>query len=417
MGDAKVLVHSVHLSPLCPLRPLRPLPIHTFRDNPAALDFQSWKANLIFLRAFQEIKTSNRCATNVEVFEKRDHQFQASLFEAHAESTAEIEQEGKMKYLYKLAFILVFGAGMSLAQTGATSQNPPTTPPTFPSGQSGTHTTNPDQSNPSTNPDQTSPMGQTGTTSTTAITKAQSDIQTALRKQMPASADSITVSVSDDNKLQLNGTVSSDTERQQIIDVAKAAAPDQKIENKLKVSAAMPPMGGSSTSPGKTPTQTTPPPDQTTPDKPRQQPPLTLVSFQSGTQDKSSNMGQNSNQGASPQQQTPSTTESPHYPNDNTQTPKSAPSDTTAAQAGSSGSTDVQSNIQKALQQDSSLASANINVSVTKGNKVELTGTVADKEQKKAAKKIAESNAAGYKVVDHLKVAGASTKTANPPKY
>lgn len=325
-----------------------------------------------------------------------------------------------MKYLYKLAFILVFGAGMSLAQTGATSQNPPTTPPTFPSGQSGTQTTNPDQSNPSTNPDQTSPMGQTGTTSTTAITKAQSDIQSALRKQMPASADSITVSVSDDNKLQLNGTVSSDTERQQILDVAKAAAPDQKIENKIKVAAA-PPIGGNSTSPGTTPSQPTTPPDESAPDKSHQQakPPLTLVSWQTGTQDKSSNMGQNSNQGSSPQQ-TPSTTESSHYPTDNTQTPNSAPSNqnaTQTAQAGSSGSTDVQSNIQKALQQDSSLSSANINVNVTKGNKVELTGTVADKEQKKTAKKIAESNAAGYKVVDHLKVAGSSTKSSNPPKY
>ena len=299
-----------------------------------------------------------------------------------------------MKYLYKLAFILVFGAGMSLAQTGATGQNPPTTPPTFPSGQPGTQTTNPNA-----NPDQTSPMGQTGTTSTTAITKAQADIQTALRKQLPASADGVTVSVSDDNKIQLNGTVSSDIERQQIMGVAQSAAPDQQIEDKLKVAAA-PPMGGNPTSTGTTPTQTTPPPDQT-PDKsrPQAQPPLTLVSFQTGTQDKSSNMGQNPNQGSSPQQP-PGTTPNP-APDNATQT----------------GSTDVQSNIQKALQQDSSLANANINVNVTKGNKVELTGTVADKEQKKTAKRIAESNAAGYKVVDHLKIASSSTTPSNPPKY
>lgn len=310
-----------------------------------------------------------------------------------------------MKYLYRLMFIVVFGAGMSLAQTGS-AQNPPTTPSTFPSGQSGG--------------DQTSTMGQTGTTSTTAITKAQSDIQDALRKQLPASADSVTVSVSDDNNLELNGTVSSDTERQQIMDVAKAAAPDQKIDNKLKVSAA-PPMGGNATSPTTAPAQTTPPPDQTAPDKsrPQAQPPLTLVSFQTGAQDKGSDMGQNSNQGSTAQHQTPSTTESSHYPTDNTQTPNSAPSDTNAtqAQAASSGSTDVQSNIQKALQQDSSLSSANINVNVTSGNKVELTGTVADKEQKKTAMKIAESNAAGYKVVDHLKVAGSSTNNSSPTKY
>jgi osmotically-inducible protein OsmY len=326
-----------------------------------------------------------------------------------------------MKYLYKLAFILVFGAGMSLAQTGATGQSPATTPPTFPSGQSGTQTTNPDQSNPnpSTNPDQTSTMGQTGTTSTTAITKAQSDIQNALRRQLPASADSVTVSVSDDNKIELHGTVSSDTERQQIMDVAKAAAPDQKIENKMKLAAA-PPVGGNSsaepqpaTGQGNSPDQK----DNSHGARQQAQPPLTLIAYQTGTQDKGSDMGQNSNQGSNPQHQTPSTTESSHYPNDNTQTPNSAPSDTNATQAASSGSTEVQSNIQKALQQDSSLSNANINVNVTSGNKVELTGTVADKEQKKTAKKIAESNAAGYKVVDHLKVAGSNSNSSNPTKY
>src|SRR5215467_9554627 len=257
-----------------------------------------------------------------------------------------------MKHLYKLAFILVFGAGLSVAQTGATGQNPATTPPTFPSG----------QQQPSTqpNPDQ-SPMGQTGTSSTTAITKAQSDIQTALRKQLPASADSVTVSVSDDNKLQLNGTVSSDTEKQQIEQIAHSAAPDQTIVNKITVS-------GSKVVP----------PDQNQPEKPKQPltpPPMAMSFAQSGAQDKSGNMGQNQGSSNTPGQstQTPSTTKSSHYPTDNTQTPNSASDRQNNAGAAAAGSSDVQSNIQKAFQQDSSLANANINVNVTADNKVELS--------------------------------------------
>lgn len=308
-----------------------------------------------------------------------------------------------MKHLYKLAFILVFGAGLSVAQTGATGQNPATTPPTFPSGQQ--------QPSTQSNPDQ-SPMGQTGTSSTTAITKAQSDIQTALRKQLPASADSVTVSVSDDNKIQLNGSVSSDTEKQQIEQIARSAAPDQTIVNKITVSGsptALPPSGAGNPN--------APPSSK----PPEQRPPMAMGFVQSGTQDKSGNMGQNQGSSSTPGQNTPtpSTTESSHYPTDNTQTPNSKSGRTNDAAAAAAGSSDVQSNIQKAFQQDSGLANANINVNVTADNKVELSGTVADKEMKKTAKKIAEQNAAGYKVVDHIKVEHSKDNNppSNPTKY
>jgi len=83
--------------------------------------------------------------------------------------------------------------------------------------------------------------------------------------------------------------------------------------------------------------------------------------------------------------------------------------------AAATSSADAQSTIQKALQQDQSLANANINVTVN-DNKVELTGTVASNEQKKAAKKIAESNAGSMKVVDHLKVEGPKDESV-PQKY
>ena len=85
------------------------------------------------------------------------------------------------------------------------------------------------------------------------------------------------------------------------------------------------------------------------------------------------------------------------------------------SQAAGGNPSEAQGNIQKALQQDPSLANANINVTA-KGDKVELTGTVANKDQKKTAKHIAESNAGSMKVVDHLKVEGSTDNNA-PKKY
>src|SRR5215468_495599 len=136
-----------------------------------------------------------------------------------------------MKRLYRLLFILALGSGFALAQTGM--QNPPTTPPTLPSQQPGMQ--HPDEN-----------TGQPA--SNTTIVKAQSDIQTALRRQLPASADSVSVSTTDDNKVKLSGTVSSEMEKTQIEQIARSAAPDVKIENKLTVAggASTVPPGGSS---------------------------------------------------------------------------------------------------------------------------------------------------------------------------
>lgn len=270
-----------------------------------------------------------------------------------------------MKHLYKLAFILVIGAVFALAQTGAGqgSQSMPSTP----TSQSGAQQT-PDNSQ----------MGQSAASST----KAQSDIQSALRKQLPASADNVNVSVSDDNKIQLTGTVSSDTEKQQVEQIARSAAPSAEIVNKLNVS-------GSPSGPGSLPPSSQPPSSG----KP---PMLRLVAYQQpGSQTSPSSQSPSSGQ-TSPSSQSPS---SGDQAGSQTQT------------SGSSG--DVQDKIQKALQQDSSLSNANISVSVN-DNKVELTGTVASRDQKKTAKQIAETNAGGMKVVDHLKVGGGETSPSTP---
>lgn len=80
-------------------------------------------------------------------------------------------------------------------------------------------------------------------------------------------------------------------------------------------------------------------------------------------------------------------------------------SDTGAAAAASS---DVQSKIQAAFQQDPALA--NVTVSAT-GSTVELSGTAASKKDKKKAEKMARENANGAKVVDNIQVGSNNSTT------
>ena len=286
----------------------------------------------------------------------------------------EQETNKTMKNLYKLAFILVIGSAFALAQAGAgqTTPSTPSTPSTLP--QSGAQQT-----------PESSQTGQAGSAADSA--KAQSDIQSALRKQLPSAADNVTVSVTDDNKVQLSGTVSSDTEKQQVEQIAHSTAPNMEIVNKLNTN-------GSSGNPGAMPPSGSQPPSGSKP------PVLRLVAYQA------TGSAQNPS-GSAAGQDTPST-----------QSPSSqSPSAGAQGSQGMSGSSDVQDKIQKAIQGDSSLSGANINVTVA-DNKVELAGTVASRDQKKTAKQIAETNAGGMKVVDHLKVSGSegSTSPSTPPK-
>ena len=83
---------------------------------------------------------------------------------------------------------------------------PPATPPTFLENQKKPSTTpdqTPGQQYPPVNPTQTDPAGQTGTPAMSS-TQAQNQVQDALRKQMPASADSVVVTILSDNRIQLS---------------------------------------------------------------------------------------------------------------------------------------------------------------------------------------------------------------------
>jgi hypothetical protein len=75
---------------------------------------------------------------------------------------------------------------------------------------------------------------------------------------------------------------------------------------------------------------------------------------------------------------------------------------------------DVQGNIQSAIQKDPSLANSNVTVNVNAGKSVELTGTVASKDAKDAAERIATENSGGLKVKNHLKIAGGSSDVSTP---
>jgi len=125
---------------------------------------------------------------------------------------------------------------------------------------------------------------------------------------------------------------------------------------------------------------------------------------------------------AYPQEQKPSETQ-PTAPEsqkpDQTQ-PSTAPSQTQPQEPSkmpqgeaAPSTTDVQSNIQSALQKDPSLASSNIQVNVT-NKEVDLSGTVSSADEKKTAEQIAKTNAGGRKVKSHIKVSSAAPGA--PPK-
>jgi hypothetical protein len=60
-------------------------------------------------------------------------------------------------------------------------------------------------------------------------------VQKALRQQLPEAADEVGVNVSDDGSLELVGAVVCVREREHVEEVARSAAPNYVIVNKLRV--------------------------------------------------------------------------------------------------------------------------------------------------------------------------------------
>lgn len=281
-----------------------------------------------------------------------------------------------MKSVHTFTFVLLLCTSFASGQGGM--QQSPTTPPTFPQGQQAP-SNNPDQTPgrqqyPSTSPTENNPAGQTGTPAVSPA-KAQNQIQDALRKQLPASADSVVVTVLNDNRIQLAGTVSTEQERHQIEQVARSAAPDQVIVNSITVANGSKPPGSTIT--GSATGETA-------------QAATGNTAIQSSSQPANTQAGG----GASP----------PPSSSSGAPTGTASQSSTLPYSSGTTmASLDVQNSIQTAITNDPNLSKSSVGVKVT-DNKIELRGTVSSEDEKRAVQRIAESNAAGRKVINHLKV-------------
>jgi osmotically-inducible protein OsmY len=237
--------------------------------------------------------------------------------------------------------------------------------------------------------------------------QAQGQIMTALRTQLPSAANSISVQVNN-NQLVLVGSVNSDQDKQRAEEIARSAAANQMVINNITVKGPGEASAASSSSQSAAGAQPS-----------------------AGA---TANLPQSSAAGAA-HQSTSSTANLPQAPSQSTATGSTAASQSTTqpqpgvagqsnlpqssttetgAQAGvnSDATTQLQSQIQKALQNEPSLANSNVQANVS-GDSIELTGTVETGKDKQTAKRIAQSFAGNRKVVDHIKVTGKGMKSEN----
>ncbi len=249
---------------------------------------------------------------------------------------------------------------------------------------SGSQSAAPSSANPSTSSQ--SGMGQTpssasGATAAGSAAQAQSQIQGALMQQTNLSGVTVVAASDSSNNIQLSGTVSSEADRDQATRIAQSVAPNINIVDNIKVTGS--PSGSSSgaiAGAGSTGAPGLPQTDQ---------PPAGQTS---GSQASGSQAG----------------------------TQSGAQQSTTGglAAGGQTVGGDLQSQIQTAIKNESTLATSNINVNVT-DSEIELTGAVSTGKEKQTAKRIAQSYAGNRKVVDHITVTGKgkdSSDSMTPPK-
>lgn len=274
-------------------------------------------------------------------------------------------------YIYQLTCTLTLVAimaGVTMAQTPA-QQDKTATPPVV---SSDTPQQNPDQlpqvpSNPDrkpqapVNPDEDKPSSSQTTTMPSntqprgnAASQAQSQIQDALQRQMPSGAGNVTVSVAENNSIELTGAVASDDQKKQAEQIAHAAAPDMTIVNNLSVSGAASPAAGSSASTGSS---------------------NTAAGSLPATTPSASGEANESGQSAKLPQSVMVTT----------------------------GSAAVRNKIQAGFKTEPSLRDSSVNVDTT-DESVNLSGDVSSQAAKNKALEIARANAGGRKVIDHLRV-------------
>ena len=289
-------------------------------------------------------------------------------------------------------------AGQYPSRQSPTTQQPSTQAPT---------TTAPDQGQ-TTAPDQTASSAATAPDNDTLAQQVQQKLSTepALKNvQVEAKKGTVT----------LSGSVASKADRKHAEELAKSVPGVKKVHAKLKVSpnaagttsgaAEMPAPSAAGSEAGNTSAEAGV--QQGNQEPGSMSGSAQAESRQQGAQSPSAEAGMNSQAQQSPgtaqtepgQTQPGMTQQGVETPNNQMGTAQSA--------------TQIQSEIQNALQQQGTLSGTNIQTNVTDTD-VELTGTVATPDQKQTAERIAGSYAGSRRVVNHITVSSLSGQTGNP---
>ncbi len=257
----------------------------------------------------------------------------------------------------------------------------------------------------------TSTVGNPGATSATEQTTPSASGSASASSSSSASAQQIQQKISQEisnssvvvsqtrNDIVLTGTVSREADRDRAESIAKQIAPGVTIINQINVGTSSPmssstgaPGSGASAAPGMSAGAST---QGGVAGSSSSTAPSTSASGQASS---SSNIG--------------SSTASTGSTSPAGQATESAPSTAGAAQSGAAGSSsDLQSQIQKALQ-DQNLTGITANVT---DSTIELSGSAATGKERRDAMAIAQSYAGNRKVVDHITVSG-SGQGANQGK-
>src|SRR5579864_3700588 len=335
---------------------------------------------------------------------------------AETRKSPKLEEKGCMK---KHSLLLTLGLALAttygLAQTGQAGSQAGQ----YPSSQSPTtQQPNPQAPQTSTTPDQGQSTGpeQTQASPSTAASAPDNDAL-AQQVQQKLSTEPTLKGVQVEAKkgvVTLSGTVASKADRKHAEELAKSVPGVKKVHAKLKVSpnaagttsgaAEMPAPSAAGSEAGNTSAQAGV-------RQGNQEPGSMTGSAQAESQQQGSSAEAGVNSQA---QQSPGTAQTepgqaqPGMTQQGVETPNN--------QMGTAqSSTQIQSEIQNALQQQGTLSGTNIQTNVT-DTEVELNGTVATPDQKQTAERIAGSYAGSRRVVNHITVSSLSGQTggANP---
>ena len=310
------------------------------------------------------------------------------------------------KHSLLLTLGLALATTYGLAQTGQTGSQAGQ----YPSSQSPTT-----QQQPSTQAPTTTTPGPDQTASPSSAATAPDNDALAQQVQQKLSTEPALKSVQVEAKkgvVTLSGTVPSKADRKHAEELAKSVQGVKKVHAKLKVSpnaagttsgaAEVPSPSAAGSEAGNTSAEAGVEQGNR---EPGSMTSSTQAENQQGAESSSTQAGAQTQQSPGTAQTEPGQTQ-PGMTQQGVQTPNN--------QMGTAQSaTQIQSEIQNALQQQGTLSGTNIQTNVTDTD-VELTGTVATPDQKQTAERIAGSYAGSRRVVNHITVSSLSGQTGNP---